>query len=384
MVTTKVIFWISLTALLYAYFGYILLCVIVSRIFAVKTIKESFFPFITIIIPCYNEESVIREKLENVLGLDYPKQKLQVLVISESKDKTNEIVLGYKSSGVEIFSTTERIGKSALIFQAMPLARGEILVFSDANAMLKQDALKMLARNFADPKVGAVTGLLSINNLDQSHISRGEGIYKRYETLLRESNSRVGRVLNSDGAIFAIRKALYNPITPERGDDFELIIRVLISKHYSVFDPQAIAFEKASITSKQEISRKIRMVSWLIKSAALLLKELFLSLRIGLALQLISHKFLRWLTPYFLILLFLTNIMILDSGLFFRISFFLQLTFYSLGITGIIILTLSKRKIPMLFGFAHYIITYNYAFLIGVIKGIFPAKKYHIWEKSRI
>ena len=379
----KAIFWISISALTYAYFGYILLCIILSRLFTVKTIKNEFLPLITLIIPCYNEESVIREKIENVLKLDYPKDKLQILIASESNDKTNDIALSYKPRGVEIFSTQERIGKSVLISQAIPLARGEILVFSDANAILKQNALMMLSRNFADLKVGAVTGLLCINNSRQSHISRGEAIYKKYETLLRESNSRMGRVLNSDGALFAIRKSLYNPITPERGDDFELITRVLINKHYTIFEPEAVAFEEASITSSQEISRKIRMVSWLSQSAALLLKETFFSLRIDLAFQLISHKFMRWLTPFFLIALFIANAMAIDSNPFFKIIFLIQLSFYSFGILAMIMLKLTQKKLPLLLGLAHYFIIYNYAFMVGLIKAVFPSRKYHIWEKSR-
>jgi len=381
---TKAIFWVSIFSLTYAYFGYMLLCIILSKLFIVKTIRDKFLPLITLIIPCYNEELVIREKLENVLKLDYPKDKLQILIASESNDATNDIALSYKPRGVEVFSTLERIGKSVLISKVIPLARGEILVFSDANAILKQNALMMLTRNFADPKVGAVTGLLCINNSRQSHISRGEDIYKKYETLLRESNSRMGRVLNSDGALFAIRKNLYNPIAPERGDDFELITRILINKHYTVFEPEAIAFEEASITSSQEITRKIRMVSWLSQSAALLLKEMLSSLRIDLAFQLISHKFMRWLTPFFLIALFITSAMAVDNNLFFKLIFFLQLSFYSFGILAMIMLKFTKRKLPLPLGLAHYFIIYNYAFTVGLVKAIFPSRKYHIWEKSRI
>jgi cellulose synthase/poly-beta-1,6-N-acetylglucosamine synthase-like glycosyltransferase len=354
-----------------------------AKIFSIKINKKDCLDSITIIIPCYNEEKVIRAKIENLLHLEYPRDKLQILIASESVDQTNQIAKEYKNAGVEIYQTNKRLGKSALIFNAIPLSRGEILVFSDANAMLDILALKKIMRNFSDHKVGAVVGLLRINNSASSHISKSEDLYKKYETLLRSSNSTFGKVLNSDGAIFAIRKSLYHPITPEKGDDFELIIRVLLSNHYSVFEPEAIAFENASTTATQETARKIRMVSWLIKSAGSLLKEMIFGLRIDLAYQLISHKFFRWLTPFFLISLFISNALIFNISTFFKVLFLLQTVFYLYGLSGLIISKFLKSKIPTIFGFGHYFIIYNYAFFIGVLKGLFPFGKYYAWETKR-
>lgn len=376
-------FWGSLGIIIYTYCGYIMLCIIFSKIFKVNFHKKEIFPLITIIIPCYNEENIIEEKIKNLLLLDYPKDKLQILIASESTDRTNQIVNNYKNMGVEIYQTNQRFGKSALIFNAFSLARGEIILFSDANAMLDILALKKISRNFFEPKVGAVVGLLCISNSASSYISKAEYLYKKYETLLRISNSALGSVLNSDGAIFAIRKNLYHPITPEKGDDFELIIRILLAKHYCVFEPQAIAYEAASTTAKQETTRKIRMVSWLIKSAFSLLKEMFFKLRFDLIYQLISHKFLRWLTPFFLLSLFISNALIFKINIFFKIFLILQIIFYIYGLIGLILSQILKIKIPAILGFGHYFIMYNYAFLIGVLKGMLPFARYHTWETER-
>jgi cellulose synthase/poly-beta-1,6-N-acetylglucosamine synthase-like glycosyltransferase len=380
---TTIIFYGSLGIILYTYCGYILICVAVSKIFKIKFSQGTVLPSITAIIPCYNEEKIIEEKIKNLLQLDYPKDKLQIIIASESTDRTNQIVSKYQEAGLELYQTKKRFGKSALIFNAFHLAKGEIILFSDANAMLDSLALKKIARNFYDSKVGAVVGLLCINNSSHSHISKAEDLYKKYETILRTSNSALGHVLNSDGAIFAIRRNLYHPITPEKGDDFELIIRILISKHYSVFEPQALAFEAASVTARQETNRKIRMVSWLIKSAASLLKEMLFKWRLDLVYQLISHKFLRWLTPFFLLSLFISNALILNINGFFKIFFILQSGFYLYGLLGLILSQVLKIKIPAILGFGHYFIMYNYAFLIGVLKGMLPLGRYHAWKTDR-
>lgn len=377
----RTLFWISLLIIFYIYFGYTALCILLGLLFNRQVKKKEIYPTISIIIPCYNEEKVIRGKLENLLSLDYPMDKLQIIVVSESTDKTNEIVSKYKN--IELYKYGGRLGKTVLLYNAVPQARGEILVFTDANVMLKKDCLKKISSNFYEERIGAVTGLLEVDNPEASPISWGEKIYKKYETILRKSNSQLRRVLNSDGALFAIRRGLYRPISPERGDDFELVIRVLIDGYHSVFEPEAIAYESASIATKGEIARKIRMVSWFIRSTIILIKDMLLKFRFGLIFQIFSHKLLRWTTPYFLIAFFISNISLWKEGLFYQSILIVQISVYCMGLLGWYMSDLQKKKPPLLLGAMQYFLMFNYAFLIGTIKGIFSGKTSPVWDKVR-
>ncbi len=379
----RIIFWVSLFAIAYTYFGYILLCLILGKLLGKNPIKKEFYPNVSIIVACYNEEGVIREKIENLLSLDYPRDKLQIIIASESTDKTDIIISEYINRGVELYKYSGRNGKTRLIYNTVTYAKGEILIFTDANIMIKNDAIKIIAGLFCDPKVGAATGLLTIINPIESPISLGESIYKKYESALRQSNSRFGRVLNSDGALFALRKELYRPLSHDRGDDFELVVRVLINNHQSLFEPKAIAYENASLTARPEIKRKIRMVSWFTKSTLLLIKEMFLKLRFDLAIQIISHKLMRWFTPYFFILLFISNAFLIENNGAWRLIFLIQAGIYIVGIIGIYQISIKKKKPHIFVGAVYYFLMYNYAFLIGTIKGIFPASTSAFWEKTR-
>jgi cellulose synthase/poly-beta-1,6-N-acetylglucosamine synthase-like glycosyltransferase len=380
----KTIFWVSLITILYVYFGYSALCVLISGFFGKKTSKNrSFLPKLSIIVPCYNEEKIIKAKIENILSLNYPKDRLQIMIASESNDSTNSIAAAYKESGVELYIISTRAGKPTLLFKTIPYARSEIVVFSDANAMFAPDALLKITENFSDPSIGAVIGALKISNAAQSSISRGEHLYKQYETLIRKANSRLGRVLNADGSIFALRKDLYSPISAERGDDFELILRILLSGHRCIFEPEAVSYEEASITAKAEILRKIRMVSWFLKSSLILAKEMIYKFRIDLLFQLVSHKILRWFMPYFFIALFSANCSLIGRSLFFKLSLLVQLSIYFGGLAGLYIVEAQKKKPPVLLGAFYYFIIYNYAFLIGTLKGILSRQISSSWEKVR-
>ncbi len=377
------IFWTSFFAIAYTYFGYILLCILSGKLLGKDPVKKEYYPSISVIVACYNEENVIREKIENLLSLDYPKDKIEIIIASESTDQTDAIISEYTRQSVKLYKYSGRNGKTRLIYNTVPHAKGEILIFSDANIIIKNDAIRIISSLFSDPKVGAATGLLTITNPLKSSISRGESIYKKYESALRKSNSRLGRVLNSDGALFAIRKDLYRPLSPDRGDDFELVIRVLINNYKSLFEPEAIAYEDASISAKAEISRKIRMVSWFTKSTLLLIKEMFFRLRFGLMLQIISHKLMRWFTPYFFIMLFISNVFLIENSGIYPIIFIIQIFAYTSGLIGIYQIGIKKKKPHFFYGAAYYFLMYNYAFLIGTIKGMFPAKTSSSWEKTR-
>lgn len=380
---TKIIFWASLGTIFYAYCGYIALTLLLAKLFGKEIKKSEIYPRVSIIVPCYNEQLVIRQKLENLASLDYPKEKLQIIIASESNDNTNNIVSEFKDKGIELYEYQSRRGKTTLLYDTVPKSNGEIIVFSDANTIYKKDAIKKLTRNFYEKNIGVVSGLLVFNNPEKSSISKGEQLYKKYETFLRSSDSLLRRVLNPDGSIFAMRKSSYRPIDAERGDDFELAMRAIIDGYDSVFEKEAIAYEDASITSKAESKRKIRMVSWFLKSSFILLKEMFSKRYFILILQLISHKLLRWFSPYFFLLLLISNGMLWDMGFIYRLLFIIQTAFYAMGLGAIYMSKVLKRKPSFVIGIAQYFLVFNYAFLVGTIRGLISFGVHAHWEKVR-
>ena len=378
-----IVFWTSLVLIAFTYAGYPAVCLAAGMLFSKRFKRCDYDPSVSVIVACYNEEAVIRQKIENLLGLSYPKDKLQILVASESTDATNTIVKAFEPQGVQLYSYAVRSGKTVMLFDTVPRATGDILVFSDANVLLAQNALARLTAYFCDSRVGAVTAKLTVTNPKESDISWGEHLYKQYETFLRRANSRMGRVLNPDGALFAIRRELYRPVNRQRGDDFELVVRVLIQGKASVFADDALSYEDASVTTTAEISRKIRMVSWFTRSTFMLLGEMLIKGRITLAAQVIAHKSLRWLTPFFFIALFYSNMMLTGNSVAYLAFFTAQSAGYCLGITGWYIAEVRKKKPPFVLKAAHYFLTYNYAFLIGTIKGILPGMTSSAWGKVR-
>lgn len=364
------LFWLFLALIVYTYAGYPFVWIVASRLRGRRdTVRKEFRPSITVIIPCHNEENVIKAKIENTLSLEYPRELIQIIVASESTDSTDDIVRQYVPR-VELKSFSARRGKTTLMHAVVPEARGEILVFTDANVMLDSKSLAFIADRYADPSVGAVAGSLCVTNPDTSPISKGERLYKRYESSLRSSTSAYGRVLSVDGALFSVRRHLYAPISPERGDDFELVIRVLLAGKQSVFEPRALAYEDASVDARPEIARKIRMVSWFLGSALILAREMIRKKRVDLLLQLVSHKLLRWWTPFFFIGIFAVNGMLAGRNSFYAVIFILQMFWYAAGCAG--------------WGLARYFLVYNYGFLAGTVKGLVSKQHSPVWEKTRI
>jgi len=378
----NLVFWISLGVLVYIYFGYIVICVVLGVIFKKQRKQEDILPGVTLLIPAFNEEAVIRQKIENSLGLDYPKEKIEIVVASESQDKTNAIVAEYASQGIILCSYDRRQGKSRMMFLTIPKTKGEIIVFSDANAIFKPDALKKLVRNFADNHIGGVLGKLVISNAPDSAVSTGESIYKKYEGILRKYNSYLHSALGADGSIFSIRRELYLPINPDRGDDFELAIRILAKGYGVVFEPEALSYEQASVVLASEVKRKIRIVSWFFKSSFILLKEMLQPLRCFLIWQVISHKLLRWLSPYFLLAVFFSNLFFSDAQPGYRIFLYGQCLFYLVAVCGWVYADKGKRHLPLFLKLPVYFLMFNYAFLLGTLQGIFLKQK-PAWEKVR-
>jgi cellulose synthase/poly-beta-1,6-N-acetylglucosamine synthase-like glycosyltransferase len=375
-----IIFIFSLSVLIYTFLGYPMILVLLSFLFGKHVEKKDFYPSVSILISAYNEENVIKQKIENSLNLDYPKDKLEIIVASESTDKTNEIVTEYKEKGVVLYAFEKREGKSATLYRTVPLAKGEIIIFSDANAMYEKDSVKKITRNFYDKRIGCVSGRLRYLNPKESNIGEGERAYWEHDIFLKKIASKLlslGGGVN--GSILAIRKELYNPINKYRGDDFEISNRIEINGYGVIIEPEAISYEEASTNSKQEFKRKVRLATWNLKSSFLLLREALKKRKLVTAFLIFSHRLLRYTTPIWLILLLLSNIFLLDTGLYYLFS--LQVIFYLIAFIGFVA-EKNNRKINSLLLVPFYFCMVNYAALFAIFKNIFT-KTEVLWEKVR-
>jgi cellulose synthase/poly-beta-1,6-N-acetylglucosamine synthase-like glycosyltransferase len=302
------IFWFSVGGILYVYLGYPLLATLLARLRPKPAPYPPAAPSVTLLVAAYNEEELIAQKIENCLALDYPGDCLQILVAADgSTDRTAEIVRGYASRGVELNYAPPRRGKMAAINRAMSVVRHEILVFSDANNMYQKDTLCELVGPFADPSVGAVSGAKHILKGDGA-LGESEGLYWKYESFVKKQETRLGTCTGVSGEILALRRSLFRPC-PDGiiNDDFSMALEVVHQGYRVVYAPQARSFERVSPTAKDEIARRTRIIAGRYQVMANALHSLPWK-RPLVVWQVISHKFLRPLVPFWMILALLANL----------------------------------------------------------------------------
>lgn len=375
-----IVFSFSCLILIYTFVGYPVILGILSGLFGKKVVKKEIYPYVSLIISAYNEDKIIRQKIENCFELDYPKDKLEIVVASESVDGTNEIVREFGGEGVTLVDFAEREGKRATLYKTVPLVKGEIIVFSDANAMYRQDAVKKLVRNFSDSRIGCVTGRLKYRSPKGSSIGKGETTYWEFDHVLKVLASRLFSMGGGvNGSILAVRKELYDPIDKFRGDDFEIACRVEIKGYGVIIEPEAVSYEEPSETSKQEFSRKVRLASWNLKSTIMLLHETLKRGSMLTAFILFSHRFLRYTTPLWLLTMFVCNTFLLDGVLLY--VFVLQLLFYCFAVIGFI-MEKAAFRVNLAFLLPFYFCMVNYAALIALIKNV-SGKTEMFWERAR-
>src|SRR5215217_6582079 len=302
------LFWVCVLLIAYVYVGYPIILATLARLR--RKAKE--FPVITpqvsILIAAYNEQNVIATKLENTLALDYPKECLQVMVAADgSDDHTPQIVETFAPRGVELSYDVQRRGKMAAINRALPRLRHEILVFSDANNLYAPDALIELVKPFSDPKIGAVTGSKNILEDSDAH-AKADGLYWRYESSIKKNETRLGSCTGVAGEILAIRRSLYqSPPDHVINDDFFIGMGVLRQGYRLVYAPTAHSYERSSLTEKDEAIRRARIVAG--RYQAMLMPGSVLPWRSPvLVWQVISHKFMRPLVPFLMIIAFLVTL----------------------------------------------------------------------------
>jgi cellulose synthase/poly-beta-1,6-N-acetylglucosamine synthase-like glycosyltransferase len=346
------------------------------------TIEEGDFePAVSLVIPAYNESAVIRRKIDNSLGIEYPPGRLEIIVASDgSDDGTNEIVEEYARRGVMLRRYSPRAGKISVLNRTIPEARGEIVVLCDANVMFHADALDRMVAHFADPRVGAVTGDVRIRSED-APFGEGEGLYYRYERFIQMQESVLGSTVTVDGGMYAIRKQLFRPLPADTIlDDFVIGMNVALAGYRVIYDPSAVATENATTDVGQEFRRKVRIVAGGFRE---LLRghgvpgprhpQLFWSY--------LSHKLLRWLVPWCLLAILACSAALArreGPGSAAAVLLLLQLMFYTCALIGT---SRPNARWPAVIGVPFYFCMVNAAAWLGSIRGSLGIEQV-TWRKA--
>ncbi len=383
-------FWISLFVIFYAFIGYgILLFFLVKlrRIFrgkrSIGTETAATLPTCTLIVAAYNEEDFIEQKIKNTLALNYPKDKISFLFITDgSTDKTPEIISRYPQ--VKLMHTSKRLGKIAAVQRAVDAVTTEVMVFTDANTFLNPEALLKLCRHYTDPKVGAVAGEKRVCIEENADATAGEGFYWKYESKLKGWDSELNSVVGAAGELFSVKKALYESAHPSSIIDDFMISMLIAKKGYRiVYEPEAFATETSSADIKEELKRKIRIAAGGLQSV-IWLKNLLLPFKQPLlSFQYISHRVLRWtVVPFLMIAALILNIIIVAETRLFLYQLILsaQILFYTAAFLGWI-LEKQQIKIKALF-IPYYFGVMNYAVIAGIFRYLFGEQS-AAWEKSK-
>jgi glycosyltransferase involved in cell wall biosynthesis len=370
----KILFWVSGLAILYAYAGYALLLKLWPKMkYGTNdcTGLSEFEPTISIVIPVYNEAEVLRDKIENTLSLDYPKEKREIIVVSDgSTDETGEIVQGFAMEGVKYFEQPERKGKAGALNRGLREAKNEIIVFTDASIFLEKAALRHVVRPFSNSPIGCVSG--------EDYIPGGgaEGVYGRYELFLRRLESHTGSIVGASGCFYAQRLSLCEPFPEGMAPDFFSVLKTVEKGYRAVTEPLARGRMKSVPDPHREFQRKVRTF---VRGITTLMhcKDMLNPFRYGIfSFELISHKIMRWIVGLFLITLFVSNIFLLGSNLY-LLCFIVQAALYMCSFVGWL------TKIPSsIFRIPLYFTTVNIAVLMAWIK-YFSGFRIEIWEPSK-
>jgi cellulose synthase/poly-beta-1,6-N-acetylglucosamine synthase-like glycosyltransferase len=329
--------WLAIGVLCYAYAGFPLLLALTSIVRPRRVRQQPVTPSITQIIAAYNEEECIAERLENALAVDYPRDALEIIVVSDgSTDATERIVAGYRDRGVRLLSLPRR-GKIAALDEGARHARGALLVFSDANVVVAPDALRAIARNFADPSVGGVVASTGYRIEGSGESSRrGEDLYWRYDTWLKKLESRIGSVVSAHGGLYAVRRSLYQ--SPPDGavtDDFIISTAVIAQGYRLVFEADARAWELPVPTAKREFARRVRLMTRGMRAVAQR-RALLNPFRHGFySIVLFTHKVVRRLLFVPLVVLFAATAALSGEHAVYAVAFAVQLLFVTLAALGL-------------------------------------------------
>ena len=375
------IMYFLICLIIYNYFLYPISIIFLSKIIknphACNTTLDVTYPTVTLIIAAFNEEKVIRKKIENSINIDYPKDKIEVIIVSDgSDDNTPNIVKEF--SDIIGIHEAERKGKSAALNRAASMATSEILVFSDANNDFSTDAIKHLVKHFSDRNIDAVTGAKHIYSNSTRQAAEGDGLYWKYESKIKKAESHLGSITAAEGEILAVRRSSFIPIDETLiNDDAAITFNVVKSGKRMLYEENAKAYEEASLDLVDDYHVKVRMTSGGFQTIVREKHFLFPPTS-WFAFSFFSHKILRWLVPHFMILIFSLSVILVDR-LDALILLVLQIIFYTLSGYG---WYKRKSKLPSYIYIPMYFSSMNFALFMGFFK--FLNKKQRVqWKKAK-
>ena len=372
------VFTTSAFLIIYGYAGYPLILTLLTEFKKKRVNKREIYPAVSLVIPAHNEEDVIEDKIKNSLSLDYPRDKLRIIISSDgSSDGTNRILRKYEGKGIIANYFSPRSGKISVLNRTLAKIKSEIVVFSDANVMYNPDVIKKLVRNFRDNSVGGVSGRVVLTG---SHGSlRGfEELYYRYERFIQRKETEFESLLSADGAMYAIRREFFDPPPDDTIlDDFVIPMGVIRSGYRVVFEPEAVGYEKGVPSLKHEFNRRSRIVAGAVQMI-LRGNGVPKAGQVKIWFQFLSHKLLRWITPFLLIGLFLANMKLLMMEIrfgFYHIAAIFQGAFYLAALLGVFL------KVHV-FSVPTSLCVENAASILGFFKGMFNRQPV-MWKVSR-
>lgn len=394
MLTLKILFWVFLFIIFYAYIGYGILLFILVKLKAIIKPKKDYSskkyePEVTLFVAAYNEKDYVEQKVKNSFELDYPRDKVkQVWVTDGSDDGTPDMLKKYKDQGVEVYHKSERGGKIGAMNRGMQFVKTPIVIFSDGNTMLGKESIQRIVDLFKDPKVGCVSGEKRIWSKDKDTAAGTEGLYWKYESKLKKWDAELYSVVGAAGELFAVRKDLFQDVEKDTLlDDFIISLRIAMKGYTIQYDPEAYAIETASADVKEELKRKVRISAGGIQSI-IRLNKLLNIFRYGmLSFQYISHRVLRWtLAPLFLPTIFIMNLFIsLNQGIFnfsyiYTWLFWGQSLFYIAALLGWYFEN-REIKIKVLF-IPYYFFIMNLSVYLGLVRFL-KGKQSVKWERAK-
>tara|TARA_R110001592_G_scaffold43005_1_gene139553 strand:- start:90411 stop:91580 length:1170 start_codon:yes stop_codon:yes gene_type:complete len=379
-------FWFCLLLVFYTYLGYGIVLFILVKIKKVfvknRSFDPNYQPAVTLVVPAFNEESFIMEKVKNSLELDYPKDKLRILFVTDgSNDNTYQILK--EAAGVEVSHEDRRAGKAAAENRAMTLIDTPIVVFCDANTYLNKDCIKNLVRHYDDPKVGAVSGEKRVLSSGADTASAaGEGLYWKYESALKKWDSELYTIVGAAGELISFRSELVQDLEEDTIlDDFMQTMRICQKGYRVVYEPESYAAETASDNVTEELKRKVRIAAGGWQSMSRLWKILIPIPQPLLSFQYISHRVLRWsISAFVLPLIFILNIFLFAQSWMYEYLLYAQVVFY---VTALIGWFLENRAIRVKLLFVpYYFLMMNYAVFAGFGRWLKGSQK-ATWERAK-
>jgi len=385
MIFVEVLFWLLIFFVFYSYLGYPFFLILISKFqkrIPSKTISDNYEPTVTLFVAAYNEQDYVDSKIANSLALDYPKDKLKLVWVTDgSNDKTNELLKKYPE--VKVYFQYERNGKINAMNRGMEFVDSEIVIFSDGNTTLSRETIREMVLRFNNANVGCIAGekRIELTSKDAA-AATGEGFYWKYESWIKQLDAQTGSCVGAAGELFAIRKELFFNVEPDTIlDDFIISLTIAMQGYKIDYSPKAFAVEKASANINEEMKRKVRIAAGSIQSLVRLKSLLNIFKYRFLSFQYISHKVMRWITtPISLVLLIPLNILLAFYNSVYFYLFLVQILFYVFVFIGWMLRNI-KTQVGLIF-IPYYFFVANLSMWLGFVRYLKGSQSVN-WERAK-